>query len=125
MLQTQGHEPEPLTAGQPSPEEEIEDLARRVPKLIALLPDVLHRPRAMDDRHIAAIEEMTQALLSVLGKVKPAILVCACPFADFIGLLTIFSYQLKQPLLPSMDASTKISLIRGKSYARFLQRVSA
>ncbi|KAF5330033.1 hypothetical protein D9611_010458 [Ephemerocybe angulata] len=93
-------------AGELSTTEEIDDLTRRIPKLIALLPDVLHRPRSVDDRHAAAIEEMTQSLLSVMGKAKPAML-------------------LKQPLLNFMDPSTKLTLIRGKNYARFLQRVGA
>ncbi|TEB34188.1 hypothetical protein FA13DRAFT_1729669 [Coprinellus micaceus] len=92
-------------SGEASASEELDDLTRRIPKVIALLPDVLHRPRAVDDRHAAAIEEMTQALMGAMGKAKPNML-------------------LKQPLLGFMEPSTKLSLIRGKSYAGFLQRLT-
>ncbi|KAG2008335.1 nucleoporin nup189 [Coprinopsis cinerea AmutBmut pab1-1] len=86
--------------------DELDELTRKIPKLIALLPDVLYRNRNVDDRHAAAIEEMTQGLLHVMGKAKPSML-------------------LKQPILGFMDGATKISLIRGKGYARFLQGVAA
>ncbi|KAJ2925405.1 hypothetical protein H1R20_g11674, partial [Candolleomyces eurysporus] len=66
--------------GEPSPAEELEDLMRKVPKLIALLPDILHRPRSVDDRHTAVIEEMTQSLLRVTGKAKPSTLVSLARF---------------------------------------------
>ncbi|RXW16183.1 hypothetical protein EST38_g9671 [Candolleomyces aberdarensis] len=69
--------------GEPSPAEELEDLMRKVPKLIALLPDILHRPRSVDDRHTAAIEEMTQSLLRVTGKAKPSTLVSLAKFKTF------------------------------------------
>ena len=55
--------------------DELDDLVRRAPKVIALLPDVLHRGRSTDDRHAAAIEEMTQRLLAVVGKARPGTLV--------------------------------------------------
>ncbi|TFK26610.1 nucleoporin nup189 [Coprinopsis marcescibilis] len=80
---------------------ELDDLTRKIPKLIALLPDVLHRPRAVDDRHCAAVEEMTQSLVAVMRKAKPGML-------------------LKQPVLNFMDGATKINLIKGRGYARFL-----
>lgn len=86
--------------------DELDDLIRKVPKVIALLPDVLHRGRNTDDRHAAAIEEMTQRLLAVVGKARPSTL-------------------LEQPVLRFMAGATKINLIRGKGYARFLQNVSA
>jgi nuclear pore complex protein Nup98-Nup96 len=55
--------------------DELDELIRRVPKVIALLPDVLHRGRNVDDRHVAAVEEMTQRLLAVVGKARPSTLV--------------------------------------------------
>jgi nuclear pore complex protein Nup98-Nup96 len=52
---------------------ETEDLARSIPKLMDILPDVL---RNRDDpRHNAALAEMVAGLMLQLDKVKPLALV--------------------------------------------------
>jgi len=56
-------------------EEEIDELSKRVPKIIALLPDILHRSRSVDDRHAAALEEMTKDLLKLVERSNPLLLV--------------------------------------------------
>ena len=55
--------------------EEIDDLSKMVPKIIAILPDVLHRNRLTDARHPAALEEMTKDLLKLVERAKPMLLV--------------------------------------------------
>lgn len=109
--------------GEASPAEELDELVKRIPKLIALLPDVLHRPRSVDDRHAAAIEEMTQSLMGAMGKAKPAMLVSLFSHSLAQRVEADEVVQLKQPLLAFMDPSTRLSLIRGKSYAGFMQRL--
>lgn len=60
--------------------EEIERLAKRAPKIIALLPDILHRSRSVDPRHMAALEEMSKDLLNLIERAQPLLLVCfPCP----------------------------------------------
>ncbi|KAJ3514528.1 hypothetical protein NLJ89_g2324 [Agrocybe chaxingu] len=53
---------------------EIDELTKRVPKIIGILPDALHRSRTSDDRHIAALEEMTKDLLNLVEKAQPLLL---------------------------------------------------
>jgi nuclear pore complex protein Nup98-Nup96 len=52
---------------------ELEELARTVPKLLGLLPDVL-RDRS-DARHNAALAEMITRLMLTVDKVQPLALV--------------------------------------------------
>lgn len=54
---------------------QINDITRRIPRLIGVLPDVLHRSRVNDMRHAAALEEMVKGLLGIVGKTKPELLV--------------------------------------------------
>jgi nuclear pore complex protein Nup98-Nup96 len=52
---------------------ELDDLARSIPRLIDILPDVF---RNRDDpRHNAALTEVTAGLISMLDKIKPLALV--------------------------------------------------
>lgn len=55
--------------------QEIDDLTRRVPRIIGILPDVFYRSWASDPRHTAATEEMVKNLLAVTEKAKPIALV--------------------------------------------------
>ncbi|KAF8962583.1 nuclear protein 96-domain-containing protein [Flammula alnicola] len=88
--------------------EEIDNLSKRVPRIIALLPDILHRSRANDPRHVAALEEMTKDLLKLVERAQPLLL-----------------SQIQQPTLTVLDGATKINLVRGIGYARFLQSIEA
>lgn len=54
-------------------EAQLDDLARQIPKVISLLPDVL-RDRS-DARHNAAIDVMVAGLTERLNKVNPTLLV--------------------------------------------------
>lgn len=57
---------------------ELDELARSIPKLIELLPEVL---RNRDDpRHNAALAEMISALMTCLDRVKPLALVSSSYF---------------------------------------------
>ena len=53
----------------------IDDLARRIPKIICLLPDIFYRSRSTDDRHPAALQEMTKGLLELAERANPDLLV--------------------------------------------------
>jgi len=55
--------------------QEIETFSKQIPRLIALLPDILHRNRATDPRHVAALEEMTKDLLKLVESAQPLLLV--------------------------------------------------
>jgi len=55
--------------------QEIETLSKQIPRLISLLPDILHRNRATDPRHVAALEEMTKDLLKLVERAQPLLLV--------------------------------------------------
>ena len=56
---------------------ELDELARSIPKLIELLPEVL---RNRDDpRHNVALADMTSALMTCLDRVKPLALVSSVP----------------------------------------------
>lgn len=76
-----------------SQQDEIEDLSRRVPRLIGILPNVLHGSRKIDDRHPAALEEMVKGLLGVVERANPLILVGIFPFflADLLMQSTVVS----------------------------------
>lgn len=56
--------------------EHIDALAKGIPRIIALLPDILHRSRTVDARHVAALEEMTKDLLKLEERARPLLLVC-------------------------------------------------
>ncbi|KAF9051437.1 nuclear protein 96-domain-containing protein [Panaeolus papilionaceus] len=88
--------------------DEIEDLSKRIPKILALLPDILHRDRAVDDRHVAALEEMSKDLLKLLERSKPLLL-----------------SQIQQPTLNMLDGAAKINLVKGVGLARFLHAIEA
>ena len=53
----------------------IDDLAKRIPKIIGLLPDIFFRGRSTDERHPAALEEMTKDLLKLAERANPDLLV--------------------------------------------------
>jgi len=56
---------------------QIEDLTRTVPRLISLLPDIFSSK--INARHKVAVHEMTAALVKVVDRVRPLILVCFSP----------------------------------------------
>jgi len=86
----------------------IDDLAKRIPKIIGLLPDIFFRSRSTDDRHQAALEVMTKDLLKLTERVNPDLL-----------------SQVQRPTLGMLDGATKINLVRGMGYSRFLQSITA
>lgn len=49
---------------------EIDELARKIPKLIGILPDVLTKQKS-DRRHKAALIEMTSALVALVDRARP------------------------------------------------------
>ena len=53
----------------------IDDLAKRIPRILGLLPDIFFRSRSTDDRHPAAVEEMTKDLLKLAERANPDLLV--------------------------------------------------
>jgi len=59
--------------------DQIEDLSKRISKIIGLLPDALYRSAAIDPRHPAALEEMTKDLVKLLERSKPLLLVSFQP----------------------------------------------
>lgn len=59
--------------------QEIDDLTRRVPRIIEILPDVFYRSWTSDRRHVASTEEMVKSLLAVTEKTKPIALVRTFP----------------------------------------------
>lgn len=64
-----------LPATDASVAQEIDDLTRRVPKIIGTLPDVFYRSWTSDRRHAAATDEMAKSLLAATEKIKPYALV--------------------------------------------------
>ena len=53
----------------------IDDLAKRIPKIIGLLPDIFFRSRSIDDRHQGALEVMAKDLLKLTERTNPDLLV--------------------------------------------------
>jgi len=104
--------------------EEIEDLSKTVPKIIAILPDVLHRSRVMDARHPAALEEMTKDLLKLVERAKPMLLVrISLLFNQTPAHMEITKTQIQQSRLSVLDGASRINLVKGIGYARFLQSI--
>ena len=62
---------------------ELDQLARSVPRLVNLLPDVL--PDRSDARHNAALTEMTNRLVHDLDRVKPLAIVRLAPLCLFFS----------------------------------------
>ncbi|OCH85762.1 hypothetical protein OBBRIDRAFT_739307 [Obba rivulosa] len=83
---------------------ELEDLARRVPQLIGILPDVL-RDRS-DPRHNAALAEMSANLTHQLDQVKPLAL------------------QPSQIRAAGVNESTRLRNIQTSAYEKFLRSVA-
>ena len=72
---------------------ELDELARSIPKLVEILPDVL---RNRDDpRHNAALAEMIGGLMFRLDRVRPLALVCCDFILGFIHLFTVSSHSHK------------------------------
>ncbi|KAF8893230.1 nuclear protein 96-domain-containing protein [Gymnopilus junonius] len=86
----------------------MDELSKRALKTISLLPDILHRSRQVDPRHPAALEEMSKDLLKLVERVKPLLLT-----------------RIQPPTISVFDGATKINLVRGIGYARFLQSIEA
>ncbi|KAH9478612.1 Nuclear pore complex protein Nup98-Nup96 [Psilocybe cubensis] len=87
---------------------DIDRLSKRAPKIIALLPDIFHRSRTVDPRHVATLEEMSKDLLKLIERAEPMLL-----------------SRIQEPTLNVLDSATKIDLVRGIGYARFLQSIEA
>jgi len=68
---------------------QIDDYTKRAPKIIAMLPDILHRSRTTDVRHVAALEEMSKDLLRLVERARPLLLVrfLFCSFMQNILIL--------------------------------------
>ena len=66
-----------------SEEQELEGLARSIPKLIDILPDLL--PSQSDPRHKVALSEMISGLTANLDQTKPLALVSRCPVSVAVG----------------------------------------
>ncbi|KIL64131.1 hypothetical protein M378DRAFT_178965 [Amanita muscaria Koide BX008] len=102
--------------------QELDDLTRRVPKVLGLLPDVMNRRQSTDPRHPAALEQMTKDLIGVLEKAKPSMLVSysrsLCRHAPNTAQL-----QIRQSTLIGADEATKLELVKGTGYARFLKSI--
>ena len=62
--------------------QEIDTLSKQIPRLISLLPGILHRNRATDPRHVAALEEMTKDLLKLVERAQPLLLVSTLQCID-------------------------------------------
>ncbi|KAK2461179.1 hypothetical protein APHAL10511_006706 [Amanita phalloides] len=93
-------------AADSSRKHELDELARRVPKIIALLPDVMSRRHSGDTRHAAALEQMVKELIGLVEKSKPSTL-----------------SQIPQSVLSGADEATKLGLVKGTGYARFLKSI--
>lgn len=61
---------------------EIDELARSVPKLIGILPDVLRN--TSDMRHQAALSEMVAGLMAQVDKIRPLTLVSLSSTSDVL-----------------------------------------
>jgi len=85
----------------------IDVLAKRIPKIIVLLPDIFIRARSTDDRHPAAVEEMSKDLLKLAERANPDLL-----------------SQVQRPTLGILDGAAKINLVQGIGYSRFLQSIA-
>jgi len=104
--------------------DEIEDLSKTVPKIIAILPDILHRSRVMDARHPAALEEMTKDLLKLVERAKPMLLVrISLLFNQTQAHVEISKTQIQQSRISVLDGASRINLVKGIGYARFLQSI--
>ncbi|KAF7964558.1 hypothetical protein HWV62_5694 [Athelia sp. TMB] len=80
---------------------ELDELARSIPKLIEILPEVL---RNRDDpRHNVALADMTSALMACLDRVKPL--------------------ALTQIKLAMVDDATKLRHIHSTAHERFLRTI--
>ncbi|KXN87771.1 Nuclear pore complex protein Nup98-Nup96 [Leucoagaricus sp. SymC.cos] len=86
--------------------QEIDDLTRRVPRIIGILPDVFYRSWTSDRRHVAATEEMVKNLLAIIEKTKPIALA-----------------QIQHPTLTVVDGATKVGLVSSVGLARFIKSI--
>ena len=108
-----------------SQKQEVDELTRRVPKIISSLPDVLSRRQSGDTLHAAGLEQMVRDLISLVEKTKPSTLVCfrfrsTCCH----GLMTrYFQSQIPQSTLTCADEATKLEHVKGAGYARFLKSI--
>jgi nuclear pore complex protein Nup98-Nup96 len=100
-------------------EEEIDDLARNASKLIGILPDALQD--RSDSRHNAALADMIGALVKMVDKVRPFILVSLF-FLFKHEDANFLSFQVE--LQPThVDEAVKLQHIQSSVYARFLKSI--
>ena len=104
---------------------ELDNLARSVPKLISILPDVLRDPS--DLRHQAAVSEMTAHLTTRLDRVKPMAIV-----RNRLLLLARRATPADNPAqhqssIPNtmLNDGLRIHNIRTSAYERFLKTIEA
>jgi nuclear pore complex protein Nup98-Nup96 len=105
-----------------SQSDEIDELARSIPKLIGILPDVLRN--TWDPRHPAALSVMIAGLVAQVDKVRPLGLVGV--FLAFIARIRLLIgaaivWSQVQPTL--VDETTKLRHIHSMAYARFLKSI--
>ncbi|KAG6334962.1 hypothetical protein ID866_4118 [Astraeus odoratus] len=87
----------------PAEEQELESLARSIPKLIGILPELL--PSQSDPRHKVALSEMTSGLIANLDQVKPLALVQA------------------HVRLTGVDEAAKLHHIQATAFERFMRSI--
>ena len=105
--------------------QELDELTRRVPKIISSLPNVFSRRQSGDTLHAAALEQMVKELISLVEKIKPSMLVCVRLYLRLHPEFMIFNLQsqIPQSTLSGADEATKLGLVKGTGYARFLKSI--
>lgn len=98
---------------------EIDELARSVPKLIGILPDVLRN--TWDPRHPAALSVMIAGLVAEVDKVRPLALVRIYFFPCQNCILIVVMQSQVQPTL--VDETMKLQHIHSMAHARFLKSI--
>ena len=106
-----------------SQKQEVDELTRRVPKIISSLPDVFTRRQSGDTLHAAALEQMVKELISLVEKTKSSTLVCFRLYPTLSWTHGYFQSQISQSMLSGADEATKLGLVKGAGYARFLKSI--
>ncbi|KAF8635366.1 hypothetical protein AX15_000371 [Amanita polypyramis BW_CC] len=102
----EGLSQDPTSPADPVQAQELDELTRRLPKVIGLLPDVMSRRQSGDSRHAAALEQMVKELIGLIDKTKPSML-----------------SQIHPSTLGGVDEATKLGIVKGTGYTRFLKSI--
>ena len=102
-----------------SEEQELEGLARSIPKLIDILPDLLLSQS--DPRHKVALSEMISGLTANLDQTKPLALVSHCPVSVAVGSRNVSSQV--HVRLAGVDEAAKLHHIQATSFERFIRSI--